>query len=138
MATEFLSELINAIYGALINKLHNSFCMGRNQCPKTLTSAYELTINWKGDSKVFRVTPNDGVAFTTETDEADVYATVGVNINRTGKSVICHICGKNHYANRCPDREDGTQEKKATKAEDTPRAGSPPTKASVNLTIGEY
>ena len=48
----------------------------------------------------------------------------------TGKPVICHICGKNHYANRCPDREDGTQEKKATKAEDTPRAGSPPTKAA--------
>ena len=51
--------------------------------------------------------------------------------------MIFHICGKNHYANRFPDREDRTPVKKDDKAEDTPRKESPPTKASVNLTIGE-
>ena len=83
------------------------------------------------------MTPNYGIAFTTKADEADVHATDGVKMTRTAKLVICHICGKNHYANRCPDREDGTQGKKADKLEDTLRAESPPTKASVNLTIGE-
>ena len=83
------------------------------------------------------MTPNDGIAFTTKADEADVHATDGVKMTRTGNPVICHICGKNHYANRCPDIEDGTQVKKVDKAENTPRMESPSTKASVNLTIGE-
>ena len=130
MATAFLSGLNNARFRALLNELHNAFRMGHNEHPKTLTSAYDLAIKWKGDSKGIGVTPNDGVAFITEADEVDVHATDRVKMTRTGKPEICHICGKNHYANRCPYREDGTQEKKATKVEDTPRAGSPPTKAA--------
>ena len=39
MATEFLSGINNAIYGVLLNELHNAFRMGRNEYPKTLTSA---------------------------------------------------------------------------------------------------
>ena len=58
-------------------------------------------------------------------------------MKQTGKPVIFHICGENQYANRCPYREDGTPGKKADKAEDNPRKESPPTKASVNLKIGE-
>ena len=77
MATAFLSGLNNSRYGALLNELHNAFRMGRDECPKTLTSVYDLTINWKGDRKGIGVTPNDGVAFTTEAEEADVYATDG-------------------------------------------------------------
>ena len=79
------------------------------------------------------MTPNDGVAFTTESEELGVNATDGMQITQTGKPVICHICGKNQYDNRCPDKEYSTPEKKA---EDAPRKESPPTKASVNLTIG--
>ena len=45
MATAFLSGLNNARYGALLNELHNAFYMGRNEYPKTLTSAYDLAIN---------------------------------------------------------------------------------------------
>ena len=104
MATAFLSGLNNARYGALINELHNAFHMGRDKYPKTLVYAYDLAINWKGDTKDVGVTPNDGVAFTTESDETDVHATDRVKMTRTCKPVICHICGKNHYANRCPDR----------------------------------
>ena len=82
------------------------------------------------------MTPNHGVAFTAESEEVDVHATDGVKMTRKGKPVICHICVKNHYANRCLDSEDGTLGKKVYKTEDTPRKEIPPNKASVNLTIG--
>ena len=137
MDTAFLSGMNNARYGALLNDLHNTFRMGHNEYPKTLTSAYNLSINWKGDTKGVGVTPNDGVAFTTESEEADIHITDGVKMTQTGKPVICHICGKNNYSNICPDREDGTPGKKEDTAEDTPRTETPPTKASVNLKIGE-
>ena len=65
MAIAFLSGLNNAIYGALLNKLHNAFRMGRGEYPKMLTYAYDLAINCKGDTKGVGVTPNDGLAFTT-------------------------------------------------------------------------
>ena len=108
MATALLSGINHARYGDLLNELHNAFRMGRDEYPKMLTSTYNLTINWKGDIKGVNVTPNDGVAYTTKADEADVHTTDGVKMTRTGKPVICRICGKNHYANRCPDIEYGT------------------------------
>ena len=83
-------------------------------------AAYDLAINWKGDTKGTGVTTNDGVAFTTKSEEADVHAPNGMELTRTDKQVICHICGKNHYVNRCPDREESTPGKKADKAEETP------------------
>ena len=101
MATAFLSGLNNTRYGALLNDLNIDFRMGRDEYPKTLTSAYDLEINWKGDTKGVGVTPNDSVAFTTKADKEDIHATNGVNMKRTGKPVIFHICGKNHYANTC-------------------------------------
>ena len=45
------------------------------------------------------MTPNDDVAFTTESEVADVHATDGMKLMQTVKLVICHICVKNHYAN---------------------------------------
>ena len=102
-----------------------------------MTAAYYLAINWKGETKRTSVTPNDSVAFITELEEADVHATESTKLTRTGKPVICHIYGKNNNANRCPDREESTPGKRANKAEETPQTESPPTKASVNLTIGE-
>ena len=50
----------------LINDLHNAFRMVRNEYPKTLTSAYDLAIKWKGDIKEYSVAPNNGVEFTIE------------------------------------------------------------------------
>ena len=116
----------NARYGALLNKLHNAFRMGRDKYPKTLIYANEQAINWKGVTKGVGVTPNDDVDFTTESEEAEIHATNRAKMTRTCKPVICHICGKNHYANRCPDKEDGTPGKKSDKAEDTPRKVKPP------------
>ena len=117
VATAFLSGLNKAIYGVLLNEFHNAFCMVRDEYLKTSTAGYDLEINCKGDTKGTRVTPNDGVAFTTESEEADVHVTDGMKVTRTGKPVICHICGKNHYANRCPEREESTPGKKVDKAE---------------------
>ena len=83
------------------------------------------------------MTPNDGVYFTTDSEEAGVHATNGMKMTRSGKPVICHTCGKYHYANRCLDREESAPENKAYKVEDTPKKESAPTKASVNVAIGE-
>ena len=66
MTKTFLSVLNSARYWVPLNELHNTFRMGRNEYPKTLTSAYDLEMNWKGDTKGVGVTPNYGVAFTTE------------------------------------------------------------------------
>ena len=105
MATAFLSGPNRAIYGVLINELHNYFCIGRDEYHKTLIAAYDLEINWKGNTKETGVKPNDGVVFTTKSVEAGVHATDGMNLTRTGKLVICHIFGKNHYSNSCTYRE---------------------------------
>ena len=135
MATAFLSGLNRARYGVLLNELYNDFRMGRDEYPNTLTSAYNLDINCKGDTNGVSVMPNNGVAFTTESEEADIHATNGMKMTLTGKPVICHIYGKNHYANRCPDREERAREKKRDKAKETPKKESPPTKTSVNMMI---
>ena len=80
--------------------------------------------------------PKDGVAFTTESEETDVHSTDGMRMARSGKPVICHICGKNHYANMYPDREESASEKKAETVEYTPNKENTLEKALVNVTIG--
>ena len=80
MATAFLSGLNRARYGVLLNELHNAFLIGRDEYPKTFTDAYDLGINWKGATKGSSVMPNNGVAFTTESEEADVHATDGMKL----------------------------------------------------------
>ena len=64
MATALLSGLNRSRYLVLLNGLHNSFHVGHNEYTKTFTAAYDLAINWKGDTKGDRVTPKNGVAFT--------------------------------------------------------------------------
>ena len=80
MNTAFLSGLKNARYRALIDELHNAFCIGCDEYPKKLTSAYDLSINWKGDTKGVGVTPNDGVAFTTKSEGAYIHTMYGVKM----------------------------------------------------------
>ena len=45
-----------------------------------LTAAYDLEINWKRETRGADVTPNDGVAFTAESEEADVHAKDGTKL----------------------------------------------------------
>ena len=80
MATAFLSGLNRARYGVLLNELHNAFRMVRDEYPKTSIAAYELAINCEGDTKGTGVMPNDSVAFTTNSEEADVHATDGIKL----------------------------------------------------------
>ena len=49
--------------------------------------------------------------------------------------MVCHICRKNHYTNRCTYREESVPNNKAEKVEDTPKKETAPTKALVNVTI---
>ena len=67
----------------LLNDLKNDFQMGRDEYPKTLMAAYDLSINLKGDTKGPSVSPNDGVAFAIESEEVDVHATNGINMTRS-------------------------------------------------------
>ena len=60
-----------------------------------------------------------------------------MKLTRSGKPVICHICGKNHCTKKFPYTEESALEKKFNKAEDTAKKESAPPKASVNVTIGE-
>ena len=80
MATAFLSGLNRSRYGVILNELHNAFHMGREEYPNMLTAANDLAINWNGGTKETAVTLNDVVAFTTESEEADVHATDGMNM----------------------------------------------------------
>ena len=90
----------------------------------------------KGNTKGTSVAKNDGVAFATESEEADVHATNGIKMTRSRKSVICHVCGKNHYTNKCPYRDESASEKKSYKAENTSKKEGAPQKSSINVTIG--
>ena len=82
--------------------------------------------------------PDNGVDFDTEFEEADVHTTNGMKMTRSGKPMICDICGKNHYTNMCPYMEEGSPNKKSYKADDTAKKESTPPKALVNVTIGKY
>ena len=111
----------------LLNELHNAFWTGRDKYPKMLTTSYDLKINWKGNTKETSVETNNNIAFTMELEEADVHAINGMNMTQSGKSVICHICGRNHFTNRCPDMEESaTKRQKILRT--TPRRKSSPHK----------
>ena len=109
----------------LLNDIHNAFRMGRNNYPKTLTVPYDLAVNWEGYTKGSSVSPNDGLVFTTESEEVEVHATNGINITQSGKPVVCHICINNHYVNRCPDREDSASKKKQKRLRTPSRRKAP-------------
>ena len=104
MVTAFLLGLNYGRYGVLLNELHNAFRMRCDKYPNTLMVAYDLSINWKGDKKLPSMAPNEGVSFTTESEEVDVHTTNGMKIIRSGKPVVCHVCSKNHYSNKLPYR----------------------------------
>ena len=66
MTKSFLSGLNQVRYSESLNDLHNTFRIGRDEYPKTLTAPYDLAIKWKGDVKGPRMTPNYGLDFSIE------------------------------------------------------------------------
>ena len=85
-----------------------------------------MAIYWKRDAKGPNVAPKNGVAFDKEYKKANAHATNGMKITRLGEAVICHIDGKHHYANKCPDIEDSVPEKNPRKLSTSPRIKPPP------------
>ena len=96
-------------YGGLIRDIENSYLNGINKYPMTVTSAFNLLVNWKGDpSKHTRPVVSDGVAFT---NDGVALATPG-RARRDTSTVDCHNCGElGHYAYDCtkPRKQTGDQ-----------------------------
>ena len=108
MAVSFLSGLNRHIYGPFIIDIHNLFMIGWNRYPKTLTNAYDLAINWKGDTGSVTNAPIDGMEFVNDNigKGGNVHATdISVKLTRSRGPVECHICGLNHYTKNGPNRE---------------------------------
>ena len=109
LAIAYLCGLNEDKYKGLLNDLYNVYMHGRDEYPKTLTAAYNLAISWKGDKNSNVGASNDGIAFTSDGVETvgQIHATDanGVQLTRSGKPVLCHVCSTNHYANECPDQE---------------------------------
>jgi hypothetical protein len=65
LAVAFLNASDNSRYGKLLEDLENDFTKGTNNYPKTLTSAYNLMVNYKNyhkpASRIYN--DSDGVAF---------------------------------------------------------------------------
>ena len=60
-----------------------------------------------------------------------------MKLTRSGKPVICHICGKNHCTKKCPYTEERALEKKFNKSEDTAKKESAPQKRWSMLRSGK-
>jgi hypothetical protein len=78
-------------FGKLLDKLQNDHLQGYNGYPKSLTSAYHLLVNWKGEPIAGHM--NDGAAFGT--------TCTGQNIAQS-TYFQCGVQG--HYANECTDQ----------------------------------
>ena len=118
LAVAFILGADRGRYGKLIENLENDFLQNRNSYPQTVTSAYNLLINWKQDPRnlVRSVgVTNDGVSFanidgTAEDDEAvDVAMNTNSSQQGAGKKrskdktkMTCRRCGqKGHYPSEC-------------------------------------
>jgi hypothetical protein len=95
----------------------NNFTQRQDNCPNTLTKAYNLLVHWKQDPwHLMRVlgASNDGVAFANIGANADADANANANATKNegkGKQhdkshITCHKWGiEGHYANKCPELE---------------------------------
>jgi hypothetical protein len=64
LATVFILGADQVRYGGLICNIENNYLNGTDKFPKTITAAYNLLVNWKGDpNKQPRGVISDGVAF---------------------------------------------------------------------------
>ena len=118
LAVVFILRADRSWYSKIIENLENDFLQGRNNYPKTVTSAYNLLINWKQDPRNLMRSvgvSNDGVSFTNvDGDEDDDGDCTGVSLNTNGQKerpvkdkskVVCRRCGeKGHYPSNCDNK----------------------------------
>jgi hypothetical protein len=87
-------------YEGLIREMENSYLNGLDNYPRTITAAYNLLVNWKGDpGRQPRHVVSDGVAFTN-----NGVALVNPGCPKRDMATIdCRNCGEyGHYTTDCP------------------------------------
>jgi hypothetical protein len=109
LATVFILGADRRRYNGLICDIENNYLNGTNKYPKTMTSAFNLLVNWKGDpTRITRHRISDGVAFTID----GVALTTLGRPRRDVSTVECHnCCEMGHYAYDCkkPKKQTGDQ-----------------------------
>ena len=106
LGTAFVLGADKQRYGGLIRDIENSYLNGINKYPLTVTSAFNLLVNWKTDPSRHTRPISDGIAFT---NDGVTLATPG-RPRRDMSTVECHNCGElGHYAYNCtkPKRQTG-------------------------------
>jgi hypothetical protein len=82
MATGFIMGADESRYRTMILEFENSYTMGVNKWPNTLTSAHRVLANWKGPTTTGVRTKTHGVSFNTDGGETE------------GKGPRCWYCNE--------------------------------------------
>ena len=95
--------------------MKNDVILKKDSFPKTVSEASHLLSKWKnsygGKYNNGKNESNDGIAFTTMTDEKEK----ATNKNDKKKEITCFKCKqKGHYSNKCTEESPAVTEKKGT------------------------
>jgi len=102
-------------YGKLIEDMKNDVILKKDSFPKAVSEASHLLSKWRnsysGKYNNCKNESNDGIAFTTVTDEKEKET----NKSDKKKEITCFKCKKKgHYSNECTEELSTTTEKKGT------------------------
>ena len=102
-------------YGKLIEDMKNDVILKKDSFPKSVSEVSHLLSKWKnsygGKYNNGKNESNDGIAFTTMTDEKEK----ATNKNDKKKEITCFKCKqKGHYSNKCTEESPAVTEKKGT------------------------
>ena len=102
-------------YGKLIEDMKNDVILKKDSFPKTVSEASHVFSEWRnsygGKYNNGKNQSNDGIAFTTVTDEKEK----ATNKNDKKKEITCFKCKqKGHYSNECTAELPAASDKKST------------------------